>query len=313
MAKTAFLFPGQGSQYVGMGAAFYKDFPFAREVFDAAEKITGKPIKRLCFEGPLEELTLTGNLQPSITTVNICATMALAENGITADYAAGHSLGEYSALYAMGVLSVEDTLKLVNARGDLMDREANAHPGAMAALIGLDYGQVEAIVKDVQDKGVCAIANYNSPTQIVISGEKGPVQAASELASDQGARAVPLPVSGAWHSQLMIKARDDFKSFLDQAVFNAPKGNILLNATGESEKDPAAMKEVMKGQICAPVQWCTIVQKLLDEPVDVFIEAGPGKVLQGLLRKIAPKGSPHKAFSVEDGETLEKFLNKIRE
>ncbi len=313
MAKTALLFPGQGSQYVGMGSAFYKDFPFAREVFDAAEEITGKPIKRLCFEGPLEELTLTANLQPAITAVDICAAKALAENGVTADYAAGHSLGEYSALYAMGVLSMEDTLRLVNARGDLMEREATAHPGAMAALIGLEYDQVAAIVDGVQDKGVCAIANYNSPTQIVISGEKAPVQAASEAASDQGARAVPLPVSGAWHSLLMTRARDDFKAVLDRVSFGPPRGAIFFNVTGGQEKDPDAIKAIMARQICAPVQWCTIVRKMLDESVGMLIEAGPGKVLLGLLRKIAPKGSPHKAFGVENGETLEKFLNKIRE
>ena len=313
MAKTALLFPGQGSQYVGMGSAFYKDFPFAREVFDMAEEITRKPIKKLCFEGPLEELTVTANLQPAVTAVNMCASIALSREGIIPDYAAGHSVGEYSAFYSMGVLNDEDTFKLVNARGDLMDREANAHPGSMSALVGLDYDQVAGIVESVRGKGICSIANYNSPTQIVISGEKEPVEAAGVLAEAQGARAVPLPVSGAWHSELIVKARDDFKSFLDQAVFNAPKGTILLNVTGESEKDPGAIKEIMMGQICAPVQWCTIIQNMLDEGVEIFIEAGPRKVLTGLLRKIAPKGSPHKVFSVEDIDTLEKCLNKIRE
>jgi len=310
MSKSAVLFPGQGSQYVGMGAGFYQEFSFARELFEIAEEITRKPLKKLCFEGSMEELTQTVNLQPAITVVNLCGLMALEKEGFKADFVAGHSLGEYSALFARGIISIEDTLKLVNVRGELMEREANAHPGAMKAVIGLTFEEVAGILERVVDKGICSIANYNTHNQIVISGEPAAVDAASSALTGAKAKVVPLKVSGAWHSVLMAKARDDFKEVLNHISFAPPQGTILFNVSGEAESDPITIKKIMGEQICRPVLWCQIIQKMLEEGVDLFVEVGPKKVLQGLLSKIAPKDYAYRAYGVEDMDSLRHFLSQ---
>ena len=309
MSKTAIVFPGQGSQYVGMGKDFYHEFTFAKEIFDMAEEVTNKPIKRLCFEGPLEELTRTANLQPAVTAVNLCASFALKREGFIADYSAGHSLGEYAALFTMSVINERDTMVLVNARGEYMDREASVHAGSMAALIGLDYNQVSKIVNSLKDQGVCAIANHNDKTQIVISGTEDMISQACRIAGEQGARSIPLKVSGAWHSQLMAQAQIDFTEVLDDADFNQPEGKILFNVTARMENDPKAIREIMRRQICSPVRWYDTVQTMLENDVSVFVEAGPKKVLQGLIKKIAPRNGGVQIFGVENPATLDKFLN----
>ncbi|MFH1090319.1 MAG: ACP S-malonyltransferase [Pseudomonadota bacterium] len=300
MAKTAFLFPGQGSQAVGMGQDFYQAYAWAQEIFDLADEATGKPISKLCFEGPLEELTRTVNLQPAITAVNLVCFRALSEKGLKPYAVAGHSLGEYSALAAAGVLAVEEALKLVNLRGELMQRDAERRPGAMQAVVGLSREEVESIVELARDHGVVVVANHNSPQQLVITGESEAVAAAAKLVKTKRGRAVPLPVSGAWHSPLMEQAAADFASALEKTKFSAPSYPVYLNVTGAAETDPAAIKKAMARQIISPVRWCDIVENMAAAGVNAFVEVGPKNVLAGLVKKTLTAESQAEILNVQD-------------
>ena len=228
MAKIAFLFPGQGSQSVGMGADLYANFDFAREIMDTAETVTGLPIKALCFEGPMKTLTETVNLQPAVTTINLICLAAAQREGIQAAITAGHSLGEFSALRAAGVLSDADTLRLVHRRGELMHREATRNKGAMHAVIGLSREDLDALVAQVTDQGPVSVANHNTAEQIVTTGAPEAVKAVSALAKEKGAKAIPLKVSGAWHSELIRGAEADFVASLADTTFSAP--SLPLNS-----------------------------------------------------------------------------------
>jgi [acyl-carrier-protein] S-malonyltransferase len=312
MAKLAIIFPGQGSQYVGMGQALYEADSSARELFAQAESVTGLPLCRLCFEGPLEELTQTVNLQPAITMVNLALYNRLQRHGVAPDFVAGHSLGEYCALYAAGVLSEAETLQAVQKRGQLMEREALLHPGAMAAIIGLSRERLDELLAGLQAAGPLALANYNTPEQLVISGETGLIEQAMAAAKNAGARVVPLVVSGAWHSPLMNQAQPDFSAFLQGLNFRSPTGNILFNVTGASETDAVRIRALMSRQLTSPVLWTTIVEKILASGVDTWVEVGPKNVLKGLVRKIIPKGQPYKFYNVEDPASLENFLSEFK-
>ena len=310
--KIAMLFPGQGSQYVGMGKALYEADAGARELFDQAEAVTGLPLKRLCFAGPLEELTQTVNLQPAVTMLNMALFNALVRAGVQPDYLAGHSLGEYSALYAAGVLSEAETLQAVKMRGQLMHREAEKHPGAMAAVVGLPISKVVELLSPVVGRGYFALANYNTPEQLVVSGAKVEVEDAMAIVKAAGARAIPLAVSGAWHSPLMNGATADFTALLATLNFKKPKTTILLNVSGLPEANPADIRDYMGRQLTSSVQWTQIIGHIRTAGVDVWVEVGPKNVLKGLVRKIIPKDQPFNFYNVEDPASLTKFLADLQ-
>ena len=284
-----FMFPGQGSQYVGMGKGVYEASSSARRVFEVAEEITSLPIRELCFEGPLEELTRTLHLQPALTAVNLAVYEALKDKGLEPQIVCGHSLGEYSALYAAGIISLEDTFRLVLKRGELMEREAKRRPGAMYAVIGLARERLEEIVKKAQEKGIVSLANHNTPVQIVITGEEEAVSFAAELAREAGAkRVVRLKVSGGYHSPLMAEAARDFRVFLEEVPFSPPKKHFFSNVSAKREEDPARLKELMGEQIESPVRWVEEIENIYAFGGREFVEVGPKNVLSGLVKKILP-------------------------
>jgi [acyl-carrier-protein] S-malonyltransferase len=312
MSSMAFLFPGQGSQYVGMGQDLFEADPGARELFALAEETTALPLKNLCFTGPLEELTLTVNLQPAVTVVNLCLCRALAKAGVQPAAVCGHSLGEYSALYAAGVLSAADTLTAVAARGRLMHREAQKYPGTMVAVIGLTPEKLQGLVHPLTKEGAIALANFNTPEQTVISGSPEIVARAGNLAKAQGARVIPLKVSGAWHSPLMAGANLDFAAVMSTLNFKAPQIPLYLNATAAPETNPNTLREAMGQQLTSPVRWAELILNLHAAGVDTWVEVGPKNVLTGLVKKILPQEPKENFHNVENWESLEKFLGVVK-
>lgn len=310
MKKTAFLFPGQGSQSVGMGQEFYQEYDVVREVFDMAEETAKMNISKICFNGPMEELTRTVNLQPAVTTVNLACLAVLRKEGIGYDICAGHSLGEYSALNAAGAVSAEDTIRLVHNRGELMHRESTKNKGAMHAIVGLPIAEVEDLVAEVQPQGVVSVANHNSELQIVITGSPEPVEKVSALAAEKGAKAIPLKVSGAWHSELIKGAEEEFKAVLTQISFNPPEKSIIFNVSADFSTEADEIEELMGRQLCNPVKWYDSMVRLMDDQMETFVEVGPGRVLAGMLKKILPPDYPAKVYNISNMKQLEKFMNE---
>lgn len=307
MAKIAFIFPGQGSQSVGMGKDLYDNFEAAKKVFDEADKILGKNISTICFEGPDEDLKQTINTQPAILTTSIAALEALKSKlNIKPAFVAGHSLGEYGALYESGVLSLANTLKLISKRAEAMSA---AKGGAMAAVLGIDEEKLLECLDEASKEDYVAVANYNCPGQIVITGKEEGMKKASELLSAAGAkRVIPLAVSGAFHSELMKGASEEFAQFAEQIQLNDALIPVITNVDAQITIKAEDFKEKMPKQIYSSVYWTQTIQKMVEEGVDTFIEIGPGKVLAGLVKKITPES---KIYNIFDKASLNTCVEEI--
>jgi len=306
MRKIAFLFPGQGSQKVGMGKDLVDSYPAAKCIFDEAKKILGFNVQRLCIEGPEEELNRTVNLQPALVVVNWILTKLLKEKGVSFQAAAGHSLGEYSALLATGVIGFPTALKIVKQRAYLMEQAGKNKKGSMAAVIGIETAKVIDICRQIRE---VEVVNFNCPGQVVISGSEGNVLGAVKKLKNQGAKKVVLlPVSGAFHSFLMTDAAKKFSIFLDRLSFSDPICPIVSNATGEYAISSEQVKENLKLQMDHPVLWEKSMRLLVNDGFNTFVEVGPGKVLQGLLKRIDRKVA---VFGVESMESANQLIDLL--
>ena len=307
--KMAFLFPGQGSQSVGMGKDLYENFDSAKKVFETADAVLGKSISALCFEGPEEDLKQTVNTQPCIVTMSIAALEALkSECDVKADFTAGHSLGEYCAMYASGVMTLETALKAIQKRADLM---SEAKGGAMAAVLNAPEGSVEEALKEASSVGYVDVANYNSPAQVVITGDEKAVQKAGEILLEKGVRrVVPLAVSGAFHSKFMENAGKEFEKFVSDLELNNASIPVVTNVDASLTTNAEDFRTKMPKQIYSSVYWTQTIQKMAAEGVEIFVEIGPGKVLAGLNKKIVPEA---KIFNVYDKASLEATVAALKE
>jgi [acyl-carrier-protein] S-malonyltransferase len=289
MSKTAFVFPGQGSQFAGMGKSLWENLPTAKHIFEEADEALGFALSRLCFEGPDADLKLTENTQPAILTASMAVHVVLAERGFRPDYVAGHSLGEYSGLVAAGSLKFTDAVKIVRNRGRYMQEAVPAGTGAMAALLKLPEGKLDAILAEAAQGEIVSAANLNSPDQIVIAGNAGAVQRAMNLAKAAGAkRAILLPVSAPFHCALMKPAQDRLKPDLDAAAFSDLTVPLINNWQAAEIHTGGEAREGLYQQVPNPVRWTESIRYLGAHGVDRFIEVGPGTVLAGLVRTILP-------------------------
>ena len=299
----AFVFPGQGSQKVGMGRALAAAVPAAAAAFSEADAALGFPLSRLCFEGPDEELVLTANTQPAILTTSVAAYWALAARGLKPDWVAGHSLGEWSALVAAGALELTDAVKAVRKRGQYMQEAVPVGEGAMAAILMLDLPAIEAACQEAAQGQVVVPANINSPGQVVIAGHTAAVERAMELCKAKGAkRALRLPVSAPFHCPLMMPAQERLAGLLEHIAFRDPSVPLVNNADAQPVRSAASCRDGLVRQVSAPVRWEESVQELVRQGVDTFVEVGPGQVLAGLVKKI-DKGV--RVLGVEDPESLD--------
>ena len=307
--KIAFLFPGQGSQAVGMGKELAALYPLARQTFDEADTALGYKLSQLCFDGPEEKLRLTEITQPAILTVSVAAQRVLREKGISPKFVAGHSLGEYSAHVAAGTLDFADAVRTVRNRGQYMQEAVPVGQGAMAAVLGMPLAEVERICQEAAQGEVCSPANINSPEQIVISGSKAAVERVAESAKARGAkRAVMLPVSAPFHCALMQPAQDRLAADLAKLNFHSMKLPLVKNVDGGLTRDSDGARLALVSQVTGAVQWVRSVQTLIAQGVELFIEIGPGKVLCGLLRQI---DRSQQFTNVEDEASLAKALAAI--
>jgi [acyl-carrier-protein] S-malonyltransferase len=309
LSKIAFIFPGQASQYSGMGKDLSEKFPIAHKTFAEADHALAFPISAICFHGPDEELQLTTNTQPAILTVSVAAYRVLEEKGIQPDVVAGHSLGEYSALVAAGALSLSEAAQVVRERGRYMQEAVPVGEGAMAAILGLSIDSVHQICADARHDEECTAANINSPSQIVIAGSQGAVERAVKLAVDAGAkRALMLPVSAPFHCRLMLPAQERLEHDLMHLEFNDLRFPLVTNVEAELITTGLAARTSLIRQVSSPVLWEESIRTMIDDGVDTFVEVGPGRVLSGLVKQI---DRTKKILNVEDEKSLAATLEAL--
>jgi [acyl-carrier-protein] S-malonyltransferase len=305
MKQTAFLFPGQGSQYVGMGKEFYDNFRVAKEVFEEADDVLRFSISSLCFQGPEEALKLTENTQPAVLTTSIAALRVLqSEKGIPPHLTAGHSLGEYSALVASGALTFADAVQMVRLRGRFMQEAVPVGEGAMAAILGMEREQIEKLCEEVSSGEVLTPANFNCPGQIVIAGHSKAVERAIERVKQEGKKAVLLPVSAPFHSPLMKPAGERLEKALEGIAVRDLKVPVVTNVEAEINTSKEKVKRLLVAQVSSPVRWEESIQRMTEDGIEQVFEIGPGKVLSGLMKRINPKVETK---NLEDIPTLKKI------
>jgi [acyl-carrier-protein] S-malonyltransferase len=306
----AFIFPGQGSQRIGMGEALAEAFPICRETFDEADAALGEPLSRVIFDGPEEQLTLTENTQPAILAVSVAAFRLLESRGLTPAFVAGHSLGEYSANVAAGTFSFGDALRLVRRRGRYMQQAVPAGEGAMAAILGLDVERVAQACEEAAEGQIVSPANMNGAGQVVIAGAREAVKRAGERAKALGAkRVVPLAVSAPFHCALMAPAQERLAPELRALAVHAPRVPVVANVDAEPKRDARAAIDALVQQVSSPVRWEAVVSRLASEGVTTYVEVGPGTVLSGLVRKIHREATCVSFGSPDDLAAVESAIN----
>lgn len=312
MGKIAFIFPGQGSQTVGMGKAFAESNEVVHSIFKKADEKLNYPLSKIIFEGPQEELTLTTNAQPALMTTSIAILQSFKESGIQPDFVAGHSLGEYTALVAANAISFEDGVYAVRKRGEFMEEAVPNREGTMAAVLGLDRDSLKEVTDNVTAEGhPVQLANINCPGQIVISGSRTGVELASQKAKEAGAkRVLPLEVSGPFHSSLMKPAAERLQGVLDEINIINAEVPVIANVSASEMIEKDDIKEKLIQQLYSPVLWEDSIRKMIELGVDTFVEIGPGKVLSGLVKKIDRSA---KTYAISDEESLTSVMNALKE
>ena len=307
MNKLAFIFPGQGAQVVGMGKDLYEHYPAAKKVFDTADEVLGKKVTKMCFEGPEDDLKQTINTQPAIVTMSIAALEAFKSKlNLTPHFTAGHSLGEYCAMFCSGVMNLKTTLLAIQKRATLMNK---VNKGMMAAVLNAPEGSIEKALKEASKEGYVDVANYNSPVQVVLTGDEKAVNKAGEILTQAGARRfVPLAVSGAFHSKYLNEASKEFGEFAKELDLSSASVPVVTNVDASATISAEDFRNKMPRQICSSVHWTQTIENMVKNGVDPFVEFGPGKVLAGLNKKINPEV---KTYNVYDKESLESTISAL--